>query len=105
MHGYTDDKDALLKRLRRVEGQVSGLQRMVDEDAYCIDVLSTRTYSVDGMTCGHCVAAITGEVTKVPGVTGVDVSLEARTVTVTGDAGDDAVREAIDEAGYTVVAS
>ncbi|MDQ1725085.1 MAG: CsoR family transcriptional regulator, copper-sensing transcriptional repressor [Frankiaceae bacterium] len=40
MRGYTDDKDAHLKRLKRVEGQVRGLQRMVDEDAYCIDVLT-----------------------------------------------------------------
>jgi DNA-binding FrmR family transcriptional regulator len=40
VHGYADDKDAILKRLRRVEGQVRGLQRMVDEDAYCIDVLT-----------------------------------------------------------------
>src|SRR5205807_7356732 len=37
---YSDDKDAVLKRLRRIEGQVRGLQRMVDEDAYCIDVLT-----------------------------------------------------------------
>ena len=40
MRGYTDDKDAHLKRLKRVEGQVRGIQRMVDEDAYCIDVLT-----------------------------------------------------------------
>ena len=40
MHGYTQDKDAYLKRLRRIEGQVRGLQRMVDEDVYCIDVLT-----------------------------------------------------------------
>jgi CsoR family transcriptional regulator, copper-sensing transcriptional repressor len=40
MRGYTDDKDAILKRLRRIEGQVRGLQRMVDEDTYCIDVLT-----------------------------------------------------------------
>lgn len=39
MVGYHDDKDAIVKRLRRVEGQVRGLQRMVDEDTYCIDVL------------------------------------------------------------------
>ena len=41
MPGYADagDKDAILKRLRRVEGQVRGLQRMVEEDKYCIDVL------------------------------------------------------------------
>ena len=37
--GYIDDKEALRKRLRRVEGQVRGLQRMVDEDRYCIDIL------------------------------------------------------------------
>jgi copper chaperone CopZ len=67
--------------------------------------MSTRTYSVEGMSCGHCVTAITGEVTKVPGVAGVDVSLDANTVTVTGDPDDAAVRAAIDEAGYTVVAS
>jgi len=40
MHGYSQDKDAYLKRLRRIEGQVRGLQRMVDEDIYCIDVLT-----------------------------------------------------------------
>ncbi|HLF41512.1 MAG TPA: metal-sensitive transcriptional regulator [Acidimicrobiia bacterium] len=40
MRGYTEDKDAVLKRLRRIEGQVRGLQRMVDEDVYCIDVLT-----------------------------------------------------------------
>ncbi len=37
--GYIDDKEALRKRLRRVEGQVRGLQRMVEEDRYCIDIL------------------------------------------------------------------
>ncbi|XVS61953.1 metal-sensitive transcriptional regulator [Actinosynnema sp. CA-299493] len=40
MHGYTANKDAVLKRLRRVEGQVRGLQRMVESDEYCIDVLT-----------------------------------------------------------------
>jgi len=38
--GYVETKDELLKRLRRVEGQVRGLQRMVEEEAYCIDVLT-----------------------------------------------------------------
>ena len=38
--GYIDSKDAHLKRLRRIEGQVRGLQRMVEEDQYCIDVLT-----------------------------------------------------------------
>ena len=40
MRGYTDNKDAYLRRLRRIEGQVRGLQGMVDEDRYCIDVLT-----------------------------------------------------------------
>jgi CsoR family transcriptional regulator, copper-sensing transcriptional repressor len=40
MRGYTADKDKLQARLRRVEGQIRGLQRLVDEDAYCIDVLT-----------------------------------------------------------------
>jgi DNA-binding FrmR family transcriptional regulator len=38
--GYSDNKDGVLRRLRRIEGQVRGLGRMVDEDAYCIDVLT-----------------------------------------------------------------
>lgn len=37
--GYSEEKDAVLRRLRRIEGQVRGLQRMVEEDRYCIDVL------------------------------------------------------------------
>jgi len=40
MAGYSDDREAVLRRLRRIEGQVRGLQRMVDEDSYCIDVLT-----------------------------------------------------------------
>ena len=40
MPGYTDKKEAVRNRLRRIEGQVRGLQRMVDEDTYCIDVLT-----------------------------------------------------------------
>lgn len=40
VHGYTLDKDAYVKRLRRIEGQVRGLQRMIDEDTYCIDILT-----------------------------------------------------------------
>ena len=40
MVGYTHDKDAVQQRLRRIEGQVRGLQRMVDDDTYCIDVLT-----------------------------------------------------------------
>ena len=39
-HGYHDDKDAYLRRLRRIEGQIRGIQRMVSEDEYCIDILT-----------------------------------------------------------------
>ena len=42
-HGYTDDKDAVLKRLRRIEGQVRGVERMVEEDRYCIDIVTQVT--------------------------------------------------------------
>lgn len=57
--------------------------------------------SVPDISCEHCVAAITGEVTKVEGVTSVDVDLDAKTVSVAG--GDPAaIVAAIDEAGYDV---
>jgi DNA-binding FrmR family transcriptional regulator len=39
-HGYTKDKDALVKRLHRIEGQVRGIERMVADDRYCIDILT-----------------------------------------------------------------
>ncbi len=39
-HGYTSNKDAYLRRLKRIEGQVRGIARMVDEDKYCIDILT-----------------------------------------------------------------
>lgn len=62
-----------------------------------------RTYVVDGMSCEHCRAAVTDEVRRVPGVTGVEVDLDGGTVTVRGTGADDAaVRAAIDEAGYAV---
>jgi copper chaperone CopZ len=61
------------------------------------------TYTVPGMSCGHCRAAITAEVETVPGVSSVDVDLDAKRVTVGGsDLDDAAVRAAIDEAGYDV---
>ncbi len=43
MRGYYDDKDAILIRLRRIEGQVRGVQRMVENDEYCIDILTQIT--------------------------------------------------------------
>jgi DNA-binding FrmR family transcriptional regulator len=40
MHGYQKDKDALTKRLHRIEGQVRGIERMIEQDRYCIDILT-----------------------------------------------------------------
>ena len=40
MHGYAEDKDLLVKRLHRIEGQVRGIERMVEDDRYCIDILT-----------------------------------------------------------------
>jgi len=59
-------------------------------------------YTVEGMSCGHCVAAVTEEVAKLPGVQQVAVDLPTGAVTVTSDAplDDDVVRAAVDEAGY-----
>lgn len=63
----------------------------------------TTTYSVPGISCGHCRVAITDEVGRLPGVSAVEVDLDAKRVTVTGPAIDDAaVRSAIDDAGYDV---
>jgi DNA-binding FrmR family transcriptional regulator len=39
-HGYASDKDALIKRLHRIEGQVRGIERMVEDDRYCVDILT-----------------------------------------------------------------
>jgi copper chaperone len=59
------------------------------------------TSIVSGMSCSHCEAAITDEVTRVPGVSAVEVELPSKRVTVRGERLDDAViREAIAEAGY-----
>jgi copper chaperone CopZ len=66
--------------------------------------MTTRSYTVAGMSCEHCVTAVTGEVGEVPGVRDVAVDLDTGTVTVTGDSIDDeAVRAAVDEAGYSLV--
>ena len=68
--------------------------------------MQTLTYSVPGISCGHCRVAITGEVTQVAGVSAVDVDLESKVVTVTGAGVDDAaVRDAIDEAGYDITST
>ena len=63
----------------------------------------TVTYTVPGMSCGHCKIAVTEEVTEVAGVERVDVDLETKRVTVSGTELDDAkLRAAIVEAGYEV---
>lgn len=69
---------------------------------------ATTAYAVEGMTCGHCVAAVTEELSALPGVTDVTVDLVnggVSTVTVAGAAPleREAVRAAVDEAGYTLV--
>ncbi|MEP7335817.1 MAG: heavy-metal-associated domain-containing protein [Actinomycetota bacterium] len=65
----------------------------------------TTTYSVPGMHCGHCKAAVTRELEAVAGVESVDVDLDRKRVTVTGlELDDAALRAAIDEAGYEVAA-
>jgi copper chaperone CopZ len=64
----------------------------------------TRTYTVDGMHCSHCVASVTEEVQEIEGVDDVQVVLESGQLTVTGrePLDDDAVRAAVAEAGYQV---
>jgi copper chaperone len=65
----------------------------------------TISYSVPDISCGHCGTAITREVSAVAGVEAVEVELETKTVTVTGDPLDEAaILAAIDEAGYEVAA-
>lgn len=71
MHGYVNNKDALLARLRKVEGQVRGLARMVENDTYCIDVLtqvSATTKALEAVALSllddhlnHCVAEATAQ--------------------------------------------
>lgn len=66
--------------------------------------MSTATYTVTGMTCGHCVASVTEEVSALPGISDVQVELETGRLTVTGDAAQDsgAVQGAVEEAGYAL---
>jgi copper chaperone len=69
--------------------------------------MSTATYTVTGMTCGHCVSAVTEEVSQVAGVTAVAVDLDSGGLTVTSEAPveESAVRAAVEEAGYEVAGS
>jgi copper chaperone len=65
---------------------------------------TTSTWTVTGMTCGHCVASVTEEVSEIAGVTDVSVDLPTGALTVTSDQPlpDDAVRAAVEEAGYAL---
>ena len=66
---------------------------------------STKEYTVDGMTCGHCEMSVKEEVGEVPGVTAVEASHETGKVSVSGEGfTDDQVAAAVTEAGYTVTA-
>lgn len=67
--------------------------------------MTTTTYSITGMTCAHCAAAVSTELRTLPGVTDVQVDVPAGTAAVTSDAPLDrgAVRGAVDEAGYALV--
>jgi copper chaperone len=67
--------------------------------------MSTTVWTVQGMTCGHCVAAVTEEVSAIPGVSDVVVDLDSGRVTVTAetDPTTDDIAAAVDEAGYTLV--
>ncbi|MFF5233588.1 heavy-metal-associated domain-containing protein [Dactylosporangium sp. NPDC000521] len=66
--------------------------------------MTTTTYTVTGMTCGHCVNSVSSEVSKLSSVSDVQVDLATGAVTVTSDQplDDAAVRAAVDEAGYEV---
>ncbi|WP_052849290.1 metal-sensitive transcriptional regulator [Streptomyces avicenniae] len=86
-HGYSKDKDAHLKRLRRIEGQVRGLQRMVEEDVYCIDILTQVSASTKALQSfalqlleehlRHCVAHAAQE-----GGPGIDAKVEEATAAI-----------------------
>ena len=65
---------------------------------------ATRTYTVSGMTCSHCVLSVREEVSEVAGVSDVDVDLASGRLTVTGESvSDEAVKAAVADAGYEVV--
>ncbi|WP_284978543.1 metal-sensitive transcriptional regulator [Arthrobacter sp. fls2-241-R2A-200] len=70
-HGYTSNKEAYLKRLKRIEGQVRGIARMVEEDKYCIDILTQVAAATKALHAvslglveehiGHCVVGAASE--------------------------------------------
>ena len=71
-------------------------------DRSTITIVSTRSLAVTGMSCDHCANAVRAEISKLPGITDVDVDIAAGTVRIVGSPlpGDAALREAIEGAGY-----
>ncbi|MGI8880114.1 MAG: heavy-metal-associated domain-containing protein [Jatrophihabitans sp.] len=66
--------------------------------------MATKTYTVTGMTCEHCVNSVSSEVGKIAGVQSVEVDLAIGQLTVAGDGyADEQIRAAVDEAGYALV--
>ncbi|WP_059005778.1 metal-sensitive transcriptional regulator [Streptomyces specialis] len=86
-HGYSKEKDSHLKRLRRIEGQIRGLQRMVEEDVYCIDILTQVSASTKALQSfalqlleehlRHCVAHAARE-----GGPGIDEKVQEATAAI-----------------------
>src|SRR5829696_5045865 len=124
-HGYIANKDDYLKRLRRIEGQARGLQKMIEEEQYCIDILtqvSAMTRALQSVALGlldehlsHCVvrAAAEGgpeaesmieEVSALSGVTDVKVDLGSGQLIVISNTEIpfENIEAAVDEAGYSV---
>jgi DNA-binding FrmR family transcriptional regulator len=87
VYGYTKDKEALIKRLHRIEGQVRGVERMVDEDRYCIDVitqiaavntaLEALAFKILDEHVRHCVAGALASGDEVDAQTKTEELLEA----------------------------
>lgn len=65
--------------------------------------MSERVFTVEGMTCDHCVQAVTREVSAVPGVVSASVELSSKRLTIAGDAAQTDIADAVAEAGYTLV--
>jgi len=88
-------------------GAISQRQRHPRPEETAMSTTTTTAYTVAGMTCDHCVRAVSTEIGQVPGVRDVQVDLAAGQVTITSDGpvDDAAVRAAVDEAGYEVGSS
>ena len=88
-HGYTANKEAYLRRLKRIEGQVRGIARMVDEDKYCIDILtqvSAVTKALHAVSLGlveehigHCVVGAAGEPDPALRAEAIDIKVKEAT--------------------------